>query len=192
MLDPSSGVPPFDPVKWEMARQRARPAIGHLILNWALIDTAMIDTIYKCRVARVAADGFDSLDQPISHKFAARLNEWIRLALPIAGRTNGDTLRKEALRLQAIRDDVAHNAEMIWLADDGDFVIRCAKGASRPITLKMIGEKWTGWNEDAKGKPLRYVRVYEERDIWSAIDGTHGLFVNMQNVRPAVSKAMAK
>jgi hypothetical protein len=194
MSDYASEIPVFDPVKWEVARRRAIPAIGHLVLNWAVLDSGMTDTIYKCRMARMTDDGFDALMKPISPGFRDRLNEWIRLALPMAGQAyQGDNIRTETLRLQSIRDDIVHNVQMIWLAENGEFVIRASRGAARPIPLKIEGNIWTAADQPShKKRRTRYTKVYTEREVWTAVDETHALFARMQAVRPAVTKCIPK
>ncbi len=194
MLNPPRGVPAFDPIKWEAAGHRAAPAIGYLVVSWSQIDNAVVDAIYKSRIAHRLRNGLKVLSDPVSHKFRERLNEWIRLALPAANMiSSADGLRQEAMRLQAIRDDIAHNIEIVWPAEDGDFVIRTTKGASRPIEIEKVGAGFRAVDHEAqKLKPTRYVRIYEEADIWKAIEDMHKLLATMQAVRVAVLNAIPR
>jgi hypothetical protein len=186
--------PAFDQAIWDAARQRAAPIVGHIILNWTALDTGLVETIQMARMLSWVAQKAPPPNREVSHKFRERLNEWIRLALPPLGRqSEGDALRTEVLRLQAIRDDVAHNIRTMWLDDSGDVVAMVFKENTRFSSAPLSAKRTAKGIELSPTNPQQQAfksGTYSEETLVRTIDDIAAAFMKMQQVREPLFKAI--
>lgn len=107
---------------WQAAAQRSAPLVGVIIITWAACESTMDTQVMRARQAKDALDSWPKL----SHKFRERLNEWIRLCLAPSGQpTKPDSFREDVLRLQTIRNNIAHNISAMWIDTANELRVFC-------------------------------------------------------------------
>lgn len=106
---------------WAVAATRATPLVGVIIITWAACEATMNTQVMRKR----------QIEKPgtwpkLSHKFKERLNEWIRLCLIPSGATaNVELVREDLLRLQTIRNNLAHNITAMWIDTSKELRVFC-------------------------------------------------------------------
>ncbi len=134
-------------------------------------------------------------NREVSHKFKERLNEWIRLCLPpLMLEAQNEEYRQELLRLQEIRNDVAHNIQLVWLDPAGKLIAKTRREDARYLYFEE--------HEDADGKEislrpaeghtLAQIKIYEEDDILDATDAIHLRYKAIRELRHPLMGALLK
>jgi hypothetical protein len=194
MLDPTTKPPPLNRELTTHAADHAHPLIGHLILNWTFLDNLMTIMIHDARLLKYSTGQTDKKpNREVSHKFKERLNEWIRLCLPpLELEAKSEEYRREILHLQEIRNDVAHNIQLLWLDDAGKLVAKTRKENARFLYY----EDDEGDHEQeilltqTEGHALAQIKIYEEDDILNATDAIHILYQAMKEMRLPLMKTL--
>lgn len=115
--------PPSVPFEdWTKAAKRAVPVVGIIIITWGACEAHMNTQTHRVRMDQNPTGGWPRL----SHKFKERLNEWIRLCLSTTTVCDDiEALRADMLRLQTIRNNLAHNIDAIWIDTSNELRIFC-------------------------------------------------------------------